>query len=1018
MTTTFQAASDGGGHIEWLLEVAGIGVRYYSGPVPPPSKDVPGLIATPYVDVPAITNVGNWSEGVEPSRAWYEGGSVSVELGTRGLLTGNNHDAGYVFSPVGRVSADHYAQVVTEINGTSVSFDLDRAWTGGSSGVMHVDRETFTYLYPGGGPPYTVTIVGRGRMGSWEQVHLTDAWTGLLPEATDSVVNWLGRPAYLYYSVRYDGAPVLSEPSLWSACIMTSSPQISGAVVNLTVSPVTAMLDKTLGGVLQTPRRAQLVTGVHRFYAGAPSVWACAQSLSASAARTMSHGAGGVNTVALAGVDYTNVHSLLFGAAQGWMATAAPIHPRWGHLDVQDNNYTGPAFIVASGAPPTLSSPGMVALAGGASTNRAASELVAVELVPAGSASQDYIWPSGLSAAIQSRFTGSAVATASGTWLNIVFAGDGNSYLALPNYLNSTDGTPLDDPCKVAFLWTEEFPEGGIGMPHGSLWQDVLGVIARPGRWEDQSFYQAPPTISEQTTYAIRPDVEPSSTKISQRGQLQTKAHMATLDVNTNQVRMPVRVALGWREVGEPSVFVETDPGIPPNGCTVLIEWSELDGSEKTAEARASGPATVDTVSGVTCYRVDLDSPWRIPSFGSWPGQPSCTITPMIAWNGIPSSRILLELLESSGGGTLGTYDVQPWGAGIPDTYIDEESFLSFQDTPGVNGWNIQLLPDSDISEVLSSILLVTNTQLIIRRGAGGTSLLTRVAAGIPALTGPRAFISHSDILSYPDVGLDDYIVSQYVIKTGDEDELTYVDQRSVATHGEGQTLELDLRGIRVGSGSEPVVRALGPVIGTLAATFGSSRRMWTFTVPIRIGITLYPGVDVSVTSAVLYGHGRTPGVSGAVAKVQSVDHDLLAGTSTLTLVYYGLKTTAYNASMRGVGIPAANQLTVEDNYYTNGVDPVLGQDLDDVDDFAVGDSVWIYTEGDPDGGVTRAILAITGPIANQYTVTFTAVHGLTSTPAIVEKLGYDATGTNNLAYLADSNGTLGAAGDSGMVYG
>ena len=1023
MTTTSRAARDGGGTVEWILEVAGLGVRYYSGHVPPPSKLVDGVGDT-YVDVPAIVGVGDWSESVNPARAWFEAGAVTIELLSGFLDPSSSQDPGAVFSTVGHRSAEAYAQIVSAITAASATIELDRPWTApGVNTLVHVGRESiFCQNLGAAGPPYLLNIVNRAVAGSWQQEHLTDEWTGLQPEASDTVISWLGRPAYLYFAVAYDGTSELSEPALWAPCVMTASPSLSETSVTVTVSPITALLDRSPGGALQTPRRVRLLEGVHRFYAGAPNVWSCVQYLPDWALREMPHQAGAAGVITLTAFSYTNTHALTYAAAQAWLAGAPIAHPRWGHLNLRDT--TGLYQSGVTGGGPVLTSPGTPALGGGIADSIASAEIAAVDLVAPGAVSADLLWPDGLSAALAARFTGSAVASALGTWCDVVLSTARNELVAKPNFIDPASGQGLRSPCQVLLTSVREAPRGGLGVPQGGLWNGILDVVFSPNRWEVPTFPGEAPSAEEQVLYPLRFNADPVKRQIVRRGRIQAEILVHRLDVARSDATVPVIAALGWRELGEPSVFVDQDPGIPATGASILVEWTEPDGESRETTVVTNGPAVADTVSGVACWRLDLVRAGS-PSFGSWPGQSSCTLTPIISWGAVQkvdSATLLLELLESSGSGALGTYDRQPWGAGIPSEFIDEDSFLGIEDPPGFGGWAIDLLPDSELAEVLTGILLATQTHLVIRRRADGTAQIVRLPTGIPIVPAAGESLTDLVIEGGATSDLSDYLVNQYkvTVRAGDdEDTLTYVDQRSVARHGEGQSITLDLRGLDLSPGPEPAVRALEPVIGALAGAYGSERRVWTVTIPTRVALGLWPGADVLVTSDYLYGTASAPGVSSAVARVTSISHDLTGAQATVTLDYYGEKTTAINAAMRVLSIVDTSTVTVDDDYYTAGVDPLRGVDNADVGDFASGDIVWLYVEGDPDGGAALTIATITGPAAGIYTVAFTAAHGLASVPAIIEPATYDSSGpgTRQLAYLADATSTLGAAGDEAMSY-
>jgi hypothetical protein len=103
----------------------------------------------------------------------------------------------------------------------------------------------------------------------------------------------------------------------------------------------------------------------------------------------------------------------------------------------------------------------------------------------------------------------------------------------------------------------------------------------------------------------------------------------------------------------------------------------------------------------------------------------------------------------------------------------------------------------------------------------------------------------------------------------------------------------------------------------------------------------------------------------------------------------------------------------VENFTYARGTSPI-GQLRYDVDLFSVGDVIDYIPPGDEDNPTTLTIDSISG---NQ--ITFSAAHGIASAVGHIEPTTYDTAESQHQAraYLADTAGTLGTAGDDGQEY-
>jgi hypothetical protein len=997
VTTTYRAARDGA-VLEWVLEIAGLGVRYYSGPVPPPDKATDLAIAAgDYVDIPAIVSVSDYSERVEASRGWYDGGAVTVELATAGTSAAVG-DPCLTLSAVGRRGAADYAQLLTPIARADVAgatFNLDRAWTGGAAGLTHIDREAIEYTYAAlPGPVYQMTIVSRARLGSWTQRHNTDRLAALLPECTSTVTHWLGRPAYLYYAARYPGYPTLSSPVLWAPMILTGSPAFSGPRVSLTMSPITALMERKSGGELQRSRSVGLLQGVHRFWDEGPSVWSTVQVLPSSACATMTANPAGS---AASQTDLTAVH-FPWHAALFWAAglpTAGPgggsagvDHPRWGHIRRGES--------VSGGAPLPSLSLRVNGVAGNALTHsffvpaittgptvdidKDAVERVCLDITAGPGTTTDMLWPDGLSALVAARAR-TTPALVDGCWAEVQLSTLGVS--ATPNDRAARASFARWGDLLVCLEWVETEREPGSydqGLGNRRDLYDRI-IQPRPRRWEAGGVAEASDVNPRDLVlYPIRPREDATVSVVSDTGAGQARhcAYALHVPPRVETVYSSCDIALAWYEQGEPYLLLEADPGIEGEQ-TVSVSWTGPSGTSRSVDALVVGPASSVAVAGASGYLLQVLYPsGGLPSFGDWPGQERSVITPLVSFGtnqkAVSSSSVLLEILLA--GGDSATFgDSQPWGLGLPESLVDVASIRDIIDPAGVAGWNVSLGPDSDQAALVDAILVLTGYQLAIRRDETGARLAA-VPSGLTAAAATTHAIDEGSICGMPASALDEQVVSQYEVTISDEQTITYVDQRSVATHGQSDSLKIDLRGVQLGGGTEPILTMLQPVIARCAETLGSPRRLWTVELPIRDALALYPGAAVSVTSRDLYGLSGPPGVDSVVARVQSITHRLMGATATAELTYHGVACTLVHAAMIGTATKA-NSIKVSELDLTGGEDPSLGRAWMDTSDFIAGDSVHVSLAASQDAVVARTIQAITSLGGGVARVDFTAAHGV-----------------------------------------
>jgi len=242
----------------FLLKIAGLRTRYYSGVAPSALAD--------HTDRRAITGVSAGNDRLREIGGVAELGSVVVDVVTRGVYAEDLHDPGIALTRIGRRDAGWSANVTAtlETGHSTVYVDRDPS-TLTFPTVVHIGLEALkvtagggTSPYPDAASPYYMTISTRGFGGTPVLEHLVTARGAGRPQVVDQVVHWRGRRALLSYQdeagqvvevVRgiLAGTPVMSEDSL---------------VLSVEITPLTALLDQEIPAATRT---LKLLDGYHHF---------------------------------------------------------------------------------------------------------------------------------------------------------------------------------------------------------------------------------------------------------------------------------------------------------------------------------------------------------------------------------------------------------------------------------------------------------------------------------------------------------------------------------------------------------------------------------------------------------------------------------------------------------------------------------------------------------------------------------------------------------------------------------
>jgi hypothetical protein len=257
----------------WLLEIAGVTVRYWSGQAPP-AKALPGIAAVNYTDVEAIAprGIGSQRMSLDEAGGVSNYGGVSVTL----LSRGDRATASDPVRQLGRVSrqgATAWTKLAETLQhddaapATVEVVDSLAAWpTVGGLYYFHVGLEMMTATGVAAGPN-RFTGVTRAVVSSRPQEHLYSPSRALQPVVTSEPTSWRTRRARLLCAPITGRALAADDYAEVIRGYIDRTPALErdGLSLSLTIAPLTMILAQSVGGESAS---THLTRGWHRFEPG------------------------------------------------------------------------------------------------------------------------------------------------------------------------------------------------------------------------------------------------------------------------------------------------------------------------------------------------------------------------------------------------------------------------------------------------------------------------------------------------------------------------------------------------------------------------------------------------------------------------------------------------------------------------------------------------------------------------------------------------------------------------------
>lgn len=917
-------------------------------------------------------------------------------------------------------SVDWYADLTAPATKTATTIYVDRDLSGDLSlpQLVHVGHEAmWATAFAGAQPdpnvanPYRLTVV-RGAADTKARAHAVDPTLGAVSRMFSHVVTWKRRPAVVEAAPVY--SPHSSAPKLgtwveiWRGFV-EDTPQTDGPqLVVVTVAGLNAVFDLDIDV-------AATETGlVHGFHEGDE---VAASALEYAIAITGGQSIGATHTAAAAGTGTVLVevaaHDALFD-----FTVAAP-HPRRGRIDVPGTRGLMPTSYVDSGVGPATEG-----IAVDRNLERAVQQRASVTLSPAAELKHialptgAYVWPWDVIDAINTAaLTGDATGY-DGALLDWQMNGDDSATVfsnvgPVPRGFNvvlfdphprlaSRDGVVVYAGQNMGWppFWNvpqplDYYDSGGDSI----LSIGRLGLLYYPlyARVEDAGIVEQNSTVPHGRTYIL--EGPPAG---SFNGESATYTGV-------------FQFAEGFYQQGEPDVLVTTEIASPAGTpFDVIIEWSEPWKVDQTGNiirqrqrATVSGVASVVLPDGADAYRVTWSNPDRVASFGDWPGTEPATIR--VDAGRTTGAELLVNILETS--------------LGLTDDEVDFDSIRAFGDPPGLTFGLPTRGEPQEARKVIDGLLFATSTGLVMKTDSQGRCRLTRVGLMIENPGAVIDNLSDDDCTEFPRSGTTGLVIRSLTIKANygaDGKPALDIPFRNAALIAEGgsdgEVITMDLLGAVAESAD-----VLTAIAVQTFARWGRPNRTWEVVLPLVSSHHLWPGADVGFNSAYAKGTGRKRGVAG-YGRIMEITRSPKEGTATVVMTHTAFLGAGWNACLLIIETTAADEAVIDTAAYILGEHPVTGAALNALDLWLVGDAGYVTPFFDDD---SETAVVITDIDYGSDTVTFVGAHGLGVLGSVARGVGhlrpaaYDSASTlhQGLAYIVDSNGTLGAGSDAGKRY-
>ena len=433
-------------------------------------------------------------------------------------------------------------------------------------------------------------------------------------------------------------------------------------------------------------------------------------------------------------------------------------------------------------------------------------------------------------------------------------------------------------------------------------------------------------------------------------------------------------VALGWYEYGEKYLLVRDSLGLPASYDGTLYAI-EIKAYGKSFKAMAKSETAVSVG-----YLIELDQDniynRGLPSFGDFlDSTEKIEISRGLLIENKPAGQVMLELLESGGGGGInGAYDLHLVGCNIDQSFIDEDSFLSNQSASNIRDWQFNLsIDDITARDILEPLLRVMGCAIVMDRSTFYPRLKL-ISVGHEADENQPLITDDTMLIDSPiywSVYEDIITQFKFIYDLQNDQPTERVINNYAAINqlaGETRSEEYKLYGLTSeivgGARAGDFLQYFRATYARLFRLYGQAIRQWVFSITSGASFNLDIGSSLRVSSDFLKGYSDDYGVSDGVGLIVSMRLSLFGEGCELKLNHYGLSSPTWNASAR-----------VDQVINSTTVSIVVDQfSASDISFFKVGDAVVRYTWGANDSKTSLTISQINGA-----QIVFSGSHGATA---------------------------------------
>ena len=988
----------------FALEIAGLKYRYHSvNPSSTMNLDTHVISGIQYVDTEAIVSLGSFNSSIDPIGGVAEYGAVSIELS---ILKNNlESDPGVVFGRIGKRS-DNITRANLE---TDITFDalpqtinLDSDLSSLSvPRLMHIGAETFKVS---AFTASSMTISDRGVGGSQFQSHRIDAQTSSIPFVEDEITIFRGRRCKLF-AASQDSNGLVSNYTCIINGFIESSPYVEdGSTINLSIIPLTALLDTELSD--QKGSSSFLLQDRHYFFKNKSNVFEFGSAfrndyifqLTNAQQNPLDNTRTDVDVLYPSAIPLQDIYDSSLSNGQDAQATLC--HPRYPMILGMDGGKLYPVALTTVGSTTriTLShdvtgAMSQVLLIAAVNLGNFVAKIENRGEIKRFELASDSLqnWPDVINTALNNITTHTG---ASGAFSNFKIRG------------NQVRGVTLSDHRG----WTPH--EGRIHLWYSSAWYRSSPRY-RYAYWPNAT-QEVRARLSNYRRVFYPLDWWNDGSKPNYAGNSALVKTIEFPNQRSTSSFINVNISPAYKQSNEPGILCESSLNLPTSATADVfygIQVETFDYAQnrlKTLYFQATHEEALSTGFLIHLRRSRENE--REGHFGDWNGQERTIVKRGVTEYFVSPGEMMLKILQSGGGGNNGTYDTLGFGLSIHQDNIDIDSFLnngSRQIEWLRRGFSVD---DFNPRDFFDSLLKSIGCILIMKRSSSSIPKLTLESLGTESEQFVSATINQGDWLTDPSPTWSIYedIVTQCEINydwDNDENEflehVIFNNQESINRYGgEKSKITIDLYGLNsidVGAGAGDAFNYFLPIASRVFNVLSDPMRLWSGAIGTGKSIFLEVGSYVKCSSPHLKDLGDSYGVTDKIGMIKSINQELISEGCDLEIVRTGISVVNWNSTLKVTFVTSSTELTVSTNTFSS----------DDTSFFAVDDVVDFLPFGNEDGAITGlTIQSIVGAV-----VTFTAAHGV-STLGTLEPTIYTSASADHKqdAYLASAGGVLGSS--------